>query len=187
MKGKHKKKSRKEVITDLTTFESVPKKKKLSGSPRAFPIGNNFWTKRSKHGRDFLFADPNKLREEAEKYFAHRDAAGDYGMNKQPYTAEGLCGWLNTTTGWFRQFVYEHREKPQAQPLLAVIDWIRDRIYDQQYSGAADGSFSPAIVARKLGLDRSGELGGGTIETKPPTLNVYNTGPDLANSEDEIK
>lgn len=48
--------------------------------------GNQFWKRRSKHGRDKLFSSPELLEEEANKYFSYTESHPEYKaeQNKMP-------------------------------------------------------------------------------------------------------
>ena len=57
----------------------------------AFEKNNQWWRKRSKHGRNALFTDPNKLWESCVEYFEYTDARNDWdGQNW--VGKDGECG-----------------------------------------------------------------------------------------------
>lgn len=96
----------------------------------AAPKGNEFWKKRSKHGRDKLFASPELLWQACEQYFRwcvnnplmeleqvknlqrpYKDK-GKWVRPSQfvelpkmrPFTIQGLCRYLDTNSLWFNEF-----------------------------------------------------------------------------------
>lgn len=138
------------------------------------PLNNNFWTLRSKHGRDKIFADATALLEAVGEYFEAVDAApwhkneaikgGDKAgaivklPTQQPYTLKGLCHFLDI------QYVtwIEYRERSEFKEAIARIE---DFVYNQKFIGASVGAFNANIIARDLGLvdKRDVESGGESI------------------------
>lgn len=125
------------------------------------PLNNNFWTLRSKHGRDKIFSDPVILLEAAGEYFEtvnaapwHKneaikggDAAGTIVQipTQQPYTLKGLCHFLGIRFPTWE--LYKQREE-----FKEVITEIEDFVYNQKFIGATVGAFNANIIARDLGL-----------------------------------
>ena len=83
----------------------------------AAPKGNNFWERRSKHGRNKLFASPKLLWLAAAEYFKWCEATPlieqDFkgaGAKRvilkklRPFTTHGLCLYLDCNTGYFKDF-----------------------------------------------------------------------------------
>ena len=144
------------------------------------PEGNQFWKLRSKHGRDTLFATPEKMWEAACEYFEWVDKnpltrqeikvvnIGDYQSEIQtkdvgigrPYTLHGLCRYLDCNVDYFTRFeiVRKERKDQDSKDFCSVITRIREIIYDQKFSGAAVGMFSANIIARDLGLTDKQEI-----------------------------
>jgi len=129
--------------------------------------GNEWWKRRSKHGRDKLFASPQLLLEAAEEYFKSVDENPEYETKpmiergkvkmvllpkKKPYTIMALCLYLGCASAYFRQFKREQQGKEESKDFLSVIAVIEDTIYHQQYDGAVTGFFNANIIARALGL-----------------------------------
>lgn len=128
-----------------------------------FPSGNQFWKKRSKHGRDKLFASPELLMEAVEEYLEYVDGAP--WMNKEaikggefagqiisiptarPYTFSGLCLYLGCNRGYFNDF-----KKTCSADFSAVISRIEEIILTQQIEGALVGAFNPNLTARLNGI-----------------------------------
>lgn len=166
-----------------------------------FPTENQFWKLRSKSGRDTLFAGPGKMKKAAEEYFNWCDAhplykaeaikSGDMAgkLMKVPvmraYTIEGFLSYIGAGKEYWRQF------KAADHPdFSGVLDWISQTIYNQKFSGAAANLLNASIIARDLGLrDNVGitDGEGKPLQTAVPVIKVYNTGPSLAGSEDEIE
>jgi len=126
------------------------------------PEGNNFWTKRHKHGRDKIFKTPEELWEAACAYFDYVDknpfttdkCTTDYNgtketieHHKKPYTLIGLCIFCGVNTSYWRQF-----KGGDHVDFSTVISQIEEVVYNQKYSGAASGIFNSNIIARDLGL-----------------------------------
>lgn len=127
----------------------------------AAPEKNNFWTLRSKHGRDLIIANPEIMLQAAEEYFKlvddnpwHKneaikggDAAGTIVPipTQQPYTLKGLYHFLDIDGETWRNY----RERPDFK---AVVQRIDDYIYNQKFVGATVGAFNANIIARDLGL-----------------------------------
>ena len=107
-----------------------PKPEKKPYERFVFPQGNNFWTRRSKHGRDRLFETPKELWEACCEYFRHCDEnpfleavqgksckpiqveEGKFILapeiielpKMKPYTLHGLVGYLNASINFFNMF-----------------------------------------------------------------------------------
>jgi hypothetical protein len=82
-----------------------------------FAIGNEFWKLRSKHGRDAIFTDADKLYEAACEYFQWcvdnplysteflgKDAEERLVPKMRAFTLTGLCLYLDVNTLYFRDF-----------------------------------------------------------------------------------
>lgn len=158
----------------------TPKKGTASttkGISTQFQKGNNFWTLRSKHGRDRLFTDPDSLWQAACEYFAHcdetpwfRNEAIKSGLGagsiiqvptQRPYTLSGLCLFLNVNPDYLNQFKKSlvsktDPSKPEYEQSAAgyseIITRIEEIIRTQKFEGAVVGAFNANIIARDLGL-----------------------------------
>lgn len=126
----------------------------------AAPKGNNYWLKRSKHGREAIFSSPEKLWESAVEYFLHVDetplleykamvAQGSVEIvevpKPRPYTILALCLFLNIDHETYSNY----RKKDGFFGVTKAID---ETIRTQKLEGAAAGLFNPNIIARDLGL-----------------------------------
>lgn len=126
----------------------------------AAPIGNEFWKLRSKHGKDALFTDPQKLWEAACEYFEWcegnplieldyrgKDATPVNLPKMRAFTIHGLCIYLGVNTKYFNDF-----KKTCSEDLSEVLTRIMETIYNQKFIGSAAGFLNPNIIARDLGL-----------------------------------
>jgi len=124
--------------------------------------GNRFWEQRSTHGRDTLFASPALLWEAAKEYFEWcvdnpivdpRSFGGKQAIQR-PFTMQGLCSYLDCSTGYFRTF---KATQDQKKDFLAIITRIEETVYQQKFENAAIGVYNQNIIARDLGLVEKSE------------------------------
>lgn len=138
------------------------------------PKGNKFWKKRSKHGRDKIFATPEAMRKAAEEYFdwqservwektefKGKEVEEVKVPTSAPFTMTGLCIFLGVNTDYFNQFKKEHKDFSE------VIKWIENVIYTQKFEGATVGAYNANIIARDLGLSEKKE-----VKAEVNTVNV---------------
>lgn len=129
----------------------------------AAPAGNNFWERRSKHGRDLLFATPELMWIAATEYFEYcidnplmsteyvgKDATMVLVPKVQAFTYQGLCLYLGCNTAFFRQF--KETELGKTKDFSTVLTRIEETIYHQKFIHAAAGFLNANIIARDLGL-----------------------------------
>lgn len=129
------------------------------------PKGNKFWQRRSKHGREALFASPELLWEAASEYFEWCDnnpwikskkVDTDKGYSSEeiptqrPYSKTGLFVYIGCSEKWLTNF-----KKNCSDDFLTVIEEIEQTIATQQWEGASVGAFNPNIIARTLGLSEN--------------------------------
>lgn len=169
--------------------------------------GNEWWRLRSKHGRDKLFTSPQLLKEAAEEYFKYIDEHPDHMVKpmvvsngggegssvdmvkvpvKQPYTIQGLCGYLDCSTAYFRM-AKQKWDKIKDADYFTVIAEIEDRIFNQQYSGAAGGHFNANIIARALGLVDRQDITTSEQPLTAPVINIYKGDTPPINEESKPK
>lgn len=128
-----------------------------------FPVGNQFWKNRSKHGRDKLFADPELLWEAACEYFdwcqanpwvridfKGKDSDRVEIPTPRPFTLKGLCLYLDCSEAYFRSF--KNQERKDSDDFITVITRIEETIYTHKFEGATVGAFNANIISRDLGL-----------------------------------
>lgn len=127
------------------------------------PVGNDFWKRRSKHGRDALFASPELLWDAACDYFQWcidnpylkndfrgKDADEVILKLERPFTLSGLMVHLEASQGFWKEF--KKTQTGTREDFLPIITRIEEIIETQQLEGAMVGIFHNNIVARKLGL-----------------------------------
>lgn len=133
----------------------------------AAPKGNQFWKKRSKHGRDKLFASPQLLWEACEQYFKWcvnnplieleqiknppRPYKKDGGWVTPPqfvelpkmraFTIQGLCLYLNANSVWFNQFEDSLRDEDKKDdPLTQDFSQVCTRVREIIYTQKFTGA-----------------------------------------------
>lgn len=147
--------------------------------------GNQWWAKRSKHGRGLLFSSPELMWSAACEYFAHEDnrtdlQSEDVGWyqgtaqvhvktHKIPYTWQGLCLFFGCSLSYFRTrktiWTKEAKEATEqgitddvAEDFLAVLNLIEITIFKQQYDASQAGIFREGLTARYLKLNDATQL-----------------------------
>lgn len=142
----------------------------------AAPKGNNFWERRSKHGRNKLFANEKLLWKAAceyfhdtvndpfvqeEKKYKHIEVDGDDDVKMdevetkrvktaRPFTLMGLCLYLGCNEAYFRQFKLDKVKCTEG--FSTVISNIENVIEKQLFEGASVGIYNANLISRKLGL-----------------------------------
>lgn len=132
----------------------------------SFEEGNQFWKLRSKHGRDAIFTEPEKLWESACEYFKWcedtplneidyrgKDATKVTLPKMRAFTIHGLCRFLHVNTKYFNDF-----KKTCSPDFSEVLTRVMEIIYEQKFTGAAAGFLNPNIIARDLGLKDQSEI-----------------------------
>lgn len=163
----------------------------------AAPKGNQFWKKRSKHGRDRIFAsadilweacceyfewvEKNPLKEQ--KVFCFQGKVTRTTVNKmRAMTMEGLCLFLDVNTGYFSQFIESlDLNKKEDKDFSAIITRVKEIIRQQKFVGAAADLLNPNIIARDLGLSDKKEFtgeGGGPVNITVVPVSVANESTD---------
>lgn len=142
--------------------------------------GNQYWLKRSKHGRDTLFKEPILLKEAFLEWIEHVDSHPWFKYEKitprkietinkrtgkvttkyenfekvpvqQPYLWESLCIWLQCSVSYFTGFKAQ-MAKGLHQDFSEVIGWIDNVMNSQKVSGAALGFFKENIIQNYMGM-----------------------------------
>jgi DNA-packaging protein gp3 len=132
----------------------------------AAPKGNQFWKARSKHGRDLIWSDPEKLWESCIEYFEWVEANPLWedklvtfqgGATHEPIakmramTIDGLCLFLDIdhkTWGKYRD----------REDFVPVVTRAENVIRSQKFAGAAADLLNANIIARDLGLADKSEI-----------------------------
>lgn len=125
-----------------------------------FQPGNQFWKKRSIHGRDRIIKSPEILWQAACEYFDEceknpiisydykgKDADKVRYEHPKPFKKSELAMFCGIAT-------WETIEELKAisNDFSEVITCIEEIIYNQKYEGATSGLMTPLIIARDLGL-----------------------------------
>jgi hypothetical protein len=193
------------VVTKSRRGKLTPSQKK---SYMDAMTGNSWWQIRSKHGRDRLFESPQLMWEAALQYFnwcednpekraelvKYEGSAVEEEVSvKRLYTLIGVCLYMGASASYFRAFKAGIRAKdpqkvtPQDKDFLTVINLIEETVENQQVSGAASGFFNGNIISRLVGLVDKKDVTSGDEPLSAPVFKIYNTGPALAGSEEEVQ
>jgi hypothetical protein len=124
-----------------------------------FTVGNEFWKRRTKHGRDKLFKDPETLWEAAQEYFqwchdnplieidfVGKDAQQVEKPKMRAFTWSGLEIYLDIDS------LKHYKSDPNYSDFFPIITRIEKIMYTQKFEGAAAGFLNPNIIARDLRL-----------------------------------
>lgn len=142
----------------------------------AAPLGNEFWKRRTKHGRDKLFSKPEVLWEAAQEYFqwcfdnplieidfVGKDATQVQKPKIRAFTWSGLELYLDIDS------LREYKSNPDYKEFSQIITRIEKIMYTQKFEGAAAGLLNPNIIARDLRLNDGDPV--------PTNLTVTISGP----------
>lgn len=125
-----------------------------------FEKGNKFWMKRSKHGRNPIFATPEMLWDACceyfewveenplneEKVFSAADGIRYANVVKmRAMTIQGMCFFIGISTETWSQY----KQKPDFTDIVREAEAV---VYQQKFSGAAADLLNANIIARDLGL-----------------------------------
>lgn len=143
------------------------------------PKGNNFWTKRAKHGRDTIFSDPEAMQSAAYEYFVYESKqvqkrqeaikGGEFAGQlvavtiNNPFTLFGLCIFLGVNTRYFNDFEEKLKNDKLREDLTPqqleinkdfsyVVTHIRDVIDKQKIDGALVGIYNAGLTSKLTGL-----------------------------------
>jgi hypothetical protein len=124
------------------------------------PKGNNFWTLRSKHGRERIIKDPQTLELAAQEYFQYcidnpieqidyrgKDATPIVLKHPRVFQKDGLALWCDLS-----EWRLINDLKSVSQEFSQVVTRIESAIKNQKFEHAAVGMFNSNIIARDLGL-----------------------------------
>jgi hypothetical protein len=155
----------------------------------AAPKNNKFWQKRTTHGREKIFEDPNSFWLAACEYFDYceenpleEEVAFHYqGMitthklNKmRAMTISGLCIFLDIDQRTFNN--YGDGNKDAYKDFFPIVTRIREIIATQKFEGSAAGLLNANIIARDLGLTDKKD-----ITFNEPVFNIENVGQEKLN------
>lgn len=163
------------------------------------PKGNEYWEFRNKHGAPFAY-NHITLWKEFEDYCAwitkktwfkneaikSGDLAGQIVSipTTTPMSIESFCIFADIVRQTFINY-----ERAEDKDLMEVATRIRHIIETQQFEGATVGAFNQSIIAAKLGLASKTDIttNGENLPAQTPIIQVYNSAPPMAGSEDEIQ
>lgn len=137
------------------------------------PKMNQFWKRRTKHGRDKLFASPELLWSAACDYFqwcdTHphisiefngKDAIECEVPKMRAYTWSGLEYYLDIYS------LRDYKTNPEYKDFSQIITRLENVIYTQKFEGAAAGLLNANIIARDLGLADKKDVTERTIQVE---------------------
>lgn len=138
-------------------------------------IGNQFWKKRSKHGRDRIIQDPQTLADASDEYFQwcidNPIMELDYrGKDLKPVELPHPRVFKKNELARFcglSEWRLINDLKKVSEDFSQVIARIEGVIADQKYTYAVVGMFNHNIIARDLGLSDKKEL-----DVKMPSVSV---------------
>ena len=184
-----------------TRGKSTIKKKDRKPSSFIFPVGNQFWQLRSKHGRDRIFKSPALLWEAACEYFqwvvdnplieidfVGKDAERVEKPHTRPLTYEGLFSYLGVNKDYFNDFErsLEGKKDGLSADFSGIITHIRQTIYRQKFEGAACGFYNANIIARDLGLADKSDITSGEKPLKQ-NLTIIVDSPETAETLKKLR
>ena len=127
-------------------------------------------------GRPVLFKTASPLEKACENYFKTCDEnpwfrnelvkGGDFAGSivpvptARPYTLIALCQHIGMT----RETWYQYEKKPGFSD---ITTYVRDKIYNQKFEGAAVGAFNANLIARELGLSERQDI---NVHVEKPIL-----------------
>jgi hypothetical protein len=133
----------------------------------SFPVGNQFWNLRTKHGRDKIFATPDLMWEAACEYFQWcidnplievdfrgKDMEKVFIPKMRPFNEIDVAHYLGVNHNYFNDFEKSIRGKNDSisRDFSVIITRIKETCFTQKFSGAATGFLNANLIARDLGL-----------------------------------
>lgn len=132
----------------------------------AAPKGNEFWKKRSTHGRKKIFQTPEILWEACCEYFEYqssrelvkvdfrgKDAERVKIPTTPPFTMQGLTLFLDVNMKYFDDFEKNlDKSTEEGKDFSQVITRVKQIVFNQKFEGASVGIYNSNIIARELGL-----------------------------------
>ena len=133
-------------------------------------LGNKWWKRRTKHGRDKIFSSPEVMLQAAYEYFEDNSKNPWYKKEvvksgelagsiidvpaETPLSMRALSMYLGVHSKYFEEFKRNLPPEDKAKPngFSAVISHIEDIIQRQQIEGAALGVYNGNIISRLVGL-----------------------------------
>lgn len=182
-------------IAEARIKEEKPERADIS---TRFQAGT-MWKVNTKNGRKALFETPDQLEMAANEYFKAcndnpwykeeiiENFEGQISTKKTPmaipYSIMGFCHFNGVTAHWWQDFKKSVTVKSNPH-FTIVIKAIEETILNFKVTGATIGVFNPTIVSREMG---EGDAKTSGRDITPPNINVFNSGPPLAGSEDDVE
>ena len=124
------------------------------GRPKNYETAVELWKAACEY---FEWCDQNSLKDE--RVFHYQGEIKTHHVNKlRPYTIKGLCMFLGVNERYLSQV--------DDIEFSTVIEYLKDIIYDQKFTGAVVGFFNANIIARDLGLKESTEVATNEIKCR---------------------
>lgn len=124
-----------------------------------FEEGNQWWKQRSKHGRNPIWDDREKLLEACYEYVKwveenplkeaivyQGELRDDASPKLRAMTIKGLCIFLGITDDTWASY------RDSEHDFIGITKEIEMIIYTQKFEGAAANLLNPNIISRELGL-----------------------------------
>lgn len=170
------------------------------------PKGNNFWLKRSKHGRKLIFESPEIMQAASYEYFLYESKqvqkrqeaikGGEFAGQlvavtiNNPFTLQGLCIYLHVNTKYFNDFADKLKadklrvdltpdELQTIDDFSEVVMHIRDIIDKQKLDGALAGIYNASLTSKLTGLIDRTETSIKGVKDGPPIKVEQITGIDV--------
>ena len=150
------------LIKKKSTYKSAGNKGNPT-PPCVFPTGNNFWQKRSKHGRSRIIQDPQFLLDAANEYFQAciddplkvmdfkgKDAELVHYEKPRVFQKIGVARYCGVNDWEVIKSLEKVSNEKLSSEFSQVIKYIESVIYEQKFENAAVGIFNPVLMARDL-------------------------------------
>lgn len=153
----------------------------------------SLWGRYGLMGRPKAFASAKEILDEAIEYVQWTEAnplksSQLTSVKGIPYIQELPVTRIPTLDGFaIRAGINPSYFRNPPQDFSTVIGLVRDMFRDAQIGAAAGGLVNANIISRLQKLSENIDHTSGGEAIKMPSINVYNTAPPLASSEDEIK
>ncbi len=142
-------------------------------TPGSFKNGNQFWKNRSKHGKDAIFTDPQKMMDAACEYFTWcennpveitevHNVGGKIKRVKtykrRVFLITGLSLYFGTNEKYFWHFKSNKSTTPEFLEVIRMIeDTVRTQKHTMGYSGEAPTNIVTLDLGMRQGIDLQSE------------------------------
>lgn len=128
-----------------------------------------------------LKANPIKVHD-----FVGKDGDSVERKKERPLTMEGFENYVYDVGGPVELKDYFANTNESYTDFSPICRVIKREIRADQIEGGMAGIYNPSITQRLNGLVDKSEVKTDAPANKPPVVNIYNSGPTLSSSEDEI-